>query len=172
MMFSSPGLDAGGKSELELTMSQSSWSSQRISESKKRKASGRSTMDPPPKRKMTALETKLAELRNILNDLPPEWEPYDPGYFMDEMRRLQNRFNEMSANMIGEYLARGSVDVDIWCLKEQEANLVDAPITPSITSNLLGRTQQARSLMLAHVKQVRACLDGQFSFFSFFLSLH
>jgi hypothetical protein len=173
MMFSSPGVDAGGKSELELTMSQSSWSSQRIPESKKRKASRHSTMDPPPKRKMTALETKLAELRKILKDLPSSWKPYDPGSFMEEMVRLRVKFNELAPDMIGQYITSGGVEKDRFTLDEQEDSLNAAPksstTTSTITSTPLERTQSARSLMIAHVQQVRTSLEGQsFLFFIFY----
>ncbi|PVF91765.1 hypothetical protein CPB86DRAFT_878326 [Serendipita vermifera] len=135
-------------------------SSQQTSESKKRKASGPPGMGPPPKRKPTALESKLIELRKILNNLPPVLRRYDPGYFMEGMKRLQTKFDKLAVNEIQDYIADGGLDKDLFALQEQENDLEKALRTPTISSRPLERTQMAYSLMLTYLKKIRDQLDA------------
>ncbi|PVF91268.1 hypothetical protein CPB86DRAFT_366083 [Serendipita vermifera] len=132
----------------------------------KRKASELSTASPPLKmrKQPTALESRLTELRALLNNLRPSWNNYDTDCFMDEMRRLGRYFNRFTPSMIEKYIENGQNKMDLGVLKllEDEFDEIqkDDTSTPFINSQAIKRRESARQSMLAYLKQVRRCLEA------------
>jgi hypothetical protein len=124
-------------------------------------------MSPPPlkvRKQPTALESRLTELRGILNNLSPSWSRYDPDCFMEEMRRLRQFFNNITPNQIEQYIEDGMSKTDLNVLEIQEGDLEnalkDATNTPSIGSQPIKRSQSVHQSMLTYLKRVQRGLKG------------
>jgi hypothetical protein len=137
--------------------------------SSKRKAAvaGMDLLDQKPAtkktRRETALETRLSQLKRAFVDpdeLPPEWEDYDPGHFMEGMRRMSRQVNALTLETVGEYI-KDRLQRDLTTLDIRERRLT-RPVTPGfLDPEDLELTQTVRRQMIEYVVGVRTCLNGQ-----------
>jgi len=130
-------------------------SDQKLNKKQKQKQ----TNTPTGKRE-TALETRLTKLQQVLgpDELPPEWGAYDPGYFMEEMRRLGRKSMTLTLKTVANYISE-DLERDLTSLEFQEIHLKEpvgglGPGGPVFA-------QALRRQMIQYVAKVRTCLKGQ-----------
>jgi hypothetical protein len=136
---------------------------------RKRRAST-AGMGPPDKQSMTkktkldtALETRLTELKQVLHpdELSQPWKVYDPGDFMDEMRRIGRKINALTLDTVGNYITNGSLEANLSALDIQDIEL-RRPVDPeSVKAEYLEFAQRIRQQMINYVERVRTGLNGQ-----------
>ncbi|PVG00174.1 hypothetical protein CPB86DRAFT_701959 [Serendipita vermifera] len=132
---------------------------------RKRSASTASIGDPDKDSKRTkleiTLETRLAELQKSVSKICNEWEPFAPYGFMNDTRKLRDKFNGLSLNEVEEYITGYGLKAALSILKLFEA-ILEEPLPPIMDSEELELTKEAHERMIDYVKDVRAHLTGQF----------
>lgn len=113
---------------------------------------------PEKKQKhLSPLEIKLETLRRTLARLMPIWMNCDPGAFMDTMRHMQKRVDDLTSDMIEQFIATEADDF-FNALAIFDHQLLEE--SPSIGSQP-PEYQQTRKRMSGYVRDVRECLEGQ-----------
>jgi hypothetical protein len=109
-------------------------------------------------RREAALEASLNQLKRALgpDELPPEWEDYDPGHFMEGMGRMGRVVNALTRETVQEYISDGFIEDDLTTLDIQESKIqrIQNPTDPQLT-------QTVRRQMIEYVVRVRTRLKGQ-----------
>jgi hypothetical protein len=110
----------------------------------------------------TALEASLSQLKRALDpdELPLTWEDYDPGHFMEEMRRMSRKVNPLTRETIGAYI-KDRLQRDLHALDILERHLKRPVISGVLDPEDLKLTQTAHHSMIEYVVSVRTCLNGQ-----------
>lgn len=115
-----------------------------------------------PEMPITELETELTRLKMLLADLPLTWKAYAPGVFMDEMRRLQKKFNNLTPETVLRYVdLGGGFQNDLDALQVHEADLKNSPAPASLEPWRNRRLPVMRQCMISHVINVQNQLKGQ-----------
>jgi hypothetical protein len=146
------------------------WQSTMSNQASNRKRSASTAgMGPPEKESTTkkpkldtALEATLTKLKQVLHpdNLVLEWADYDPGLFMDEMRRMGREINALNLDTVGEYITDG-LDADLRMLDHQEIGLGRRVDPNSVKAEYLELAQGVHKDMIKYVARVRARLTGQ-----------